>query len=67
MCELAVDGTQIAVDSWEATQPDYVPTAKVLDHFEHEINSVVGAEEREKKDGGCKHVPLPSLISRPRR
>jgi nicotinamide mononucleotide adenylyltransferase len=42
MCELAVDGTQIAVDSWEATQPDYVPTAKVLDHFEHEINSVIG-------------------------
>ena len=41
MCELAVEGTQIAVDSWEATQLDYVPTAEVLDHFEHEINEVV--------------------------
>jgi len=41
MCELAVTETQIAVDPWEATQSDYVPTAKVLDHFDHELNSVV--------------------------
>lgn len=45
MCELAVEGTDIAVDPWEATQPDYVPTAKVLDHFEHEINTVIGGVE----------------------
>lgn len=26
------------VDSWEAEQKEYQPTAVVLDHFEHEIN-----------------------------
>ncbi|KAI0009384.1 Nucleotidylyl transferase [Xylariaceae sp. FL0662B] len=44
MCELAVEETSswLMVDPWEAIQPDYMPTAKVLDHFEYEINQVLG-------------------------
>ncbi|KAI1499473.1 hypothetical protein F5X99DRAFT_389547 [Biscogniauxia marginata] len=44
MCELAAEETLrwLMVDPWEAIQPDYMPTAKVLDHFEHEINGVLG-------------------------
>ena len=43
MCKLAVDQTSnwLMVDSWEA-QKDYQPTAVVLDHFDHEINTVRG-------------------------
>ncbi|RDW75185.1 putative nicotinamide mononucleotide adenylyltransferase [Coleophoma cylindrospora] len=48
MCELAVDQTSnwLMVDPWEAIQSDYQPTALVLDHFEHEINEVLGGAER---------------------
>lgn len=48
MCELAVDQTSnwLMVDPWEAIQPQYMPTAQVLDHFEHEINNVLGGCER---------------------
>ncbi|TAQ87080.1 hypothetical protein B7494_g4602 [Chlorociboria aeruginascens] len=48
MCELAVDQTSdwLSVDPWETIQSDYMPTAKVLDHFEHEINEVLGGAER---------------------
>ncbi|KAI1436207.1 nicotinamide mononucleotide adenylyl transferase [Xylaria sp. CBS 124048] len=44
MCELAAEETSdwLMVDPWEAIQPDYSPTAAVLDHFEHEINGVLG-------------------------
>ena len=28
------------VDTWEAEKKEYMPTALVLDHFEHEINTV---------------------------
>lgn len=33
MCELAAEETSswLMVDPWEALQPDYMPTAKVLD------------------------------------
>ncbi|KAI0120532.1 Nucleotidylyl transferase [Hypoxylon sp. NC0597] len=43
MCELAAEETSswLMVDPWEALQPDYMPTAKVLDHFEYEINHVL--------------------------
>jgi len=34
------------VDDWEATRGVYMPTAKVLDHFEHEINGVLGGVAR---------------------
>jgi len=33
------------VDPWEAIQTDYMPTALVLDHVEHEINEVLGGVE----------------------
>ena len=49
MCELAVDEQQdgwLMVDPWEATQPNYIPTAKVLDRFQYEINEVLGGAER---------------------
>ncbi|KAJ9268044.1 hypothetical protein DTO021C3_8860 [Paecilomyces variotii] len=46
MCQLAVQTSKwINIDPWEAIQPEYMPTAKVLDHFEHEINSVLGGIE----------------------
>lgn len=44
MCELAAehDSSWLMVDPWEATQPDYQRTAVVLDHFDHELNTVLG-------------------------
>lgn len=35
----------LTVDPWEALHDDYLETAKVLDHFEHEINTVRGGIE----------------------
>ncbi|KAI5308361.1 hypothetical protein KEM55_005922 [Ascosphaera atra] len=42
MCELAVKQTStwLMIDPWEPMQKEYVPTAKVLDHFDHEINTI---------------------------
>lgn len=47
MCTLAAEKTSewLTCDPWEAIQPDYVPTAQVLDHFDHEINQVLGGCE----------------------
>jgi nicotinamide mononucleotide adenylyltransferase len=42
-------GDWLMVDPYEAVQPAYLPTAQVLDHFEHEINEVLGGAE--KPDG----------------
>jgi len=44
MCELACDQTSdwIMVDPWEAIQPEYQPTALVLDHVAHEVNDTIG-------------------------
>lgn len=44
MCELACDETSdwLMVDPWEAVQPEYQPTAVVLDHVSHEINHNLG-------------------------
>ncbi|RPB11217.1 Nucleotidylyl transferase [Morchella conica CCBAS932] len=44
MCELACNeaSTWLMVDPWEAVQPDYQPTAVVLDHFAHCINDTLG-------------------------
>jgi len=33
------------VDEWEASQPEYQPTAVVLEHFDREINAVHGGVE----------------------
>ena len=44
MCELACEETSewIMVDQWEAIQPEYQPTALVLDHVAYEVNAVLG-------------------------
>ncbi|POS87263.1 hypothetical protein EPUL_002551 [Erysiphe pulchra] len=51
MCQLAVNEnpTWLMVDPWEALQPTYVRTARVLDHFENEINKNLGGAQ--KPDG----------------
>lgn len=46
MCNLAVEQSSwISVDPWEALHEEYLETAKVLDHFNHEINVVRGGIE----------------------
>ena len=44
MCELACDETSdwLMVDPWEAIQPEYQPTAVVLDHTATSINTHLG-------------------------
>lgn len=61
MCEIATDQTSnwLMVDPWEAVQPDYMPTALVLDHFEREINEVLGGVETQ--EGGRKPVQISLL------
>jgi len=46
MCQLAVEDTSswLLVDSWEARQPKYLPTAQVLDHFMEQINGKGGID-----------------------
>ncbi|KAL3232607.1 Nicotinamide/nicotinic acid mononucleotide adenylyltransferase 1 [Nakaseomyces bracarensis] len=54
MCELACERTSswLMVDAWESLQPTYTRTAKVLDHFNHEINVKRGGitVQRKKKN-----------------
>ncbi|KAK7415797.1 Nicotinamide/nicotinic acid mononucleotide adenylyltransferase 1 [Neonectria magnoliae] len=47
MCKLAAENTSKwwTVDPWEAGSPTYIPTARVLDHFDYEINDVMGAAQ----------------------
>ncbi|KAJ3351209.1 hypothetical protein HDU91_006152 [Kappamyces sp. JEL0680] len=46
MCALACeDSSWIMVDSWEPSQPSYIRTARVLDHFNEHLNG--------GPDGGC--------------
>lgn len=61
MCQLAVDQTSdwLMVDTWEPTQKNYQPTALVLDHFDHEINTVRGGVEA--GDGTRKEVRIALL------
>ncbi|KAG9247079.1 hypothetical protein BJ878DRAFT_532809 [Calycina marina] len=61
MCELAVaqPSQWLMVDSYEALQPQYVPTARVLDHFDHEINDVLGGAIR--PDGSRVRVKIALL------
>ena len=54
MCQRAVDKTSnwLMVDTWEPTHKEYQPTAIVLDHFDHEINTVrqgIGIGNGERK------------------
>ncbi|QUC16908.1 uncharacterized protein UV8b_01149 [Ustilaginoidea virens] len=47
MCQLAAKNTSkwLMVDTWEAENNLYMPTARVLDHFDWEINHVRGGIE----------------------
>ncbi len=60
MCELGANENSdwLMVDPWEAIQSEYKPTALVLDHFDREINEVLGGAER--PDGS--HVPIRIML-----
>jgi len=47
MTRIAVrdSSTWIGVDPWEPLHKEYLPTVKVLDHFDHELNEVMGGIE----------------------
>ncbi|PHH69735.1 hypothetical protein CDD82_7547 [Ophiocordyceps australis] len=47
MCQLAAQSGPkwLTVDPWEAENSTYIPTARVLDHFDWEINHVLGGIE----------------------
>ncbi|KAI9217029.1 hypothetical protein BC828DRAFT_392169 [Blastocladiella britannica] len=46
MCRIAAEPSDwLMVDAWEPSQPDYVRTIEVLDHFNHELNVVLGGVE----------------------
>lgn len=55
MCTLGAEQTSswLMVDPWEAFQ-DYQRTAVVLDHFDYEINTVLGGVKTE--EGEHRHV-----------
>ena len=57
MCTLAAEDsdTRLMVDHWEAFQ-SYQRTAIVLDHFDHEINTVLGGAYTE--DGEHRRVRI---------
>jgi len=52
MCSLATELTSnwLMVDHWESHQTRYQPTAVVLDHFDHQINQVLGGIETNNGD-----------------
>ncbi len=55
MCSLAAEDTSswLMIDSWEAVQT-YQRTAVVLDHFDHEINTVLGGgTDRRRRTAKC--------------
>lgn len=47
MCEIAAKNASswLMFDPWEAQRPVFTPTARVLDHFDYEINHVMGGIE----------------------
>ncbi|KAJ8105421.1 hypothetical protein OPT61_g10188 [Boeremia exigua] len=48
----------INVDSWEPLHKEYMPTVKVLDHFDHELNTVMGGVETSTGERKKIHVAL---------
>jgi nicotinamide mononucleotide adenylyltransferase len=48
----------INVDPWEPLHKEYLPTVKVLDHFEHELNDVMGGIETATGEKRRIHVAL---------
>jgi len=58
MCSLAVaQSSWISMDPWEALHAEYLETAKVLDHFNEEINEVLGGVETPEGKKKC-HIAL---------
>lgn len=60
MTRIAVrDSSQwISVDPWEPLHKEYLPTVKVLDHFDYELNQVMGGIETKDGEKRKIHVAL---------
>lgn len=60
MTRIAVhdSSTWIGVDPWEPLHKEYMPTVKVLDHFDHELNEVMGGIETSTGEKKKVHVAL---------
>jgi len=60
MTRIAVQDSSkwIGVDPWEPLHKEYLPTVKVLDHFDHELNEVMGGIETENGEKRRIHVAL---------
>lgn len=60
MTRIAVrdSSTWIGVDPWEPLHKEYMPTVKVLDHFDHELNEVMGGIETSTGEKKKIHVAL---------
>ncbi|KAF1850078.1 nicotinamide mononucleotide adenylyltransferase 1 [Cucurbitaria berberidis CBS 394.84] len=55
---VADSSTWIGVDPWEPLHKEYLPTVKVLDHFDHELNTVMGGIDNGKGEKRPIHVAL---------
>ena len=60
MTRIAVEdsSTWIGVDPWEPLHKEYLPTVKVLDHFDYELNEVMGGIEGADGEKKRIHVAL---------
>jgi nicotinamide mononucleotide adenylyltransferase len=60
MTRIAVQDSSswIGVDPWEPLHKEYLPTVKVLDHFDHELNEVMGGIETSTGEKKRIHVAL---------
>ncbi|KAH9879709.1 hypothetical protein IAQ61_001528 [Plenodomus lingam] len=60
MSRIAVEDSSkwIGVDPWEPLHKEYLPTVKVLDHFEYELNEVMGGIAPEGGEKRHIHVAL---------
>ncbi|PVH98206.1 nicotinamide mononucleotide adenylyltransferase 1 [Periconia macrospinosa] len=60
MTRIAVQDSSkwIGVDPWEPLHKEYLPTVKVLDHFDHELNTVLGGVETANGEKKRVHVAL---------
>ncbi|KAH7127153.1 hypothetical protein B0J11DRAFT_296304 [Dendryphion nanum] len=60
MTRIAVrdSSTWISVDPWEPLHKEYLPTVKVLDHFNHELNEVIGGIQLPSGEKKRVHVAL---------
>jgi len=60
MTRIAVQDSSdwIGVDPWEPLHKEYLPTVKVLDHFDYELNEVMGGIRTASGDSRRIHVAL---------